>query len=84
MRLFIGRVKSKKMEKTAVVEVERLVIHPVYKKRLRRSKKYHVQDDIGVNEGDRVKFVGCKPVSKTKRWRILEVIGDSDKRRVNK
>lgn len=82
MKIFLGRVRAKKMEKTAVVVVERLVTHPVYKKRLRRTKKYHVHDEIGVKEGDRVKFVTCKPVSKTKKWKIVEVV--KDKRRKEK
>lgn len=73
MKIFIGRVVSVKMPKTATVAVEKVVIHPVYKKRFKRIKKYHVHDEIGVSEGQMVKFVASKPFSKLKKWKILEV-----------
>ncbi len=72
MKIFTGRVAAKKMQKTATVEVERTVIHPLYGKRYKRAKKYQVHDDVGVNIGDTVKFVTCKPISKLKKWRILK------------
>ena len=72
MKIFTGVVISKKMDKTATVAVERVVVHPLYKKRFKRSKKYHVQDDFGVEVGQRVQFVACKPISKSKRWKIIE------------
>jgi len=74
MRVFSGKVVSTKMAKTATVAVERFVTHPVYGKRLRKTKKYHVHDEIGVAVGDEVKFVACRPVSKLKRWKITEVV----------
>lgn len=73
MKIFSGKVISKKMAKTATVEVERVVVHPVYKKRFRRTKRYHVHDEIGVSLGQRVFFVPSKPYSKLKKWRIVKV-----------
>jgi small subunit ribosomal protein S17 len=74
MKVFTGQVISKKMEKTATVVVNRVVEHPLYKKRYKRTKKYHVQDEIGVEVGQIVKFIASKPYSKTKKWRVVEVI----------
>lgn len=70
----IGKVISKKMDKSVVVEVERFVIHPMYKKRLRRKKKYLVNDTLGVVEGDKVSIISIKPISKRKRFKIVEVL----------
>lgn len=75
MKKFKGRVISTKMDKTAVVEVGRYQIHPVYKKRMKIKKKYHVHDELGVKEGERVIFGETRPISKTKKWKILERIG---------
>lgn len=74
MKIFTGIVISKKMEKTATVVVTRIVAHPVYGKRLKRTKKYHVHDELGTKVGQKVKFVACKPVSKTKRWKVIETV----------
>lgn len=71
MKIFTGKVISTKMPKTATVEVERVVVHPVYLKRYKRNRKYHVHDELGVKVGQRVKFVEAKPISKSKKWRIL-------------
>lgn len=76
MKIFTGKVVSTKMEKTATVVVNRIVVHPVYKKRFKRTKKYHVHDEIGVKVGDAVHFVASKPFSKLKKWKITEVISD--------
>ena len=70
----IARVLSTKLQNTALVEVERMVEHPLYKKRIRRKKRYLVQDDIGVKEGDKVSILETKPISKRKRFKVLEVI----------
>jgi small subunit ribosomal protein S17 len=80
MRVFTGKVVSTKMAKTAVVEVVRVVAHPVYKKRVRTTRKYHVHDELGVHEGEVVRFVETKPISKTKKWKIIEVVGKEKKR----
>lgn len=70
MKRLFGKVVSVKGDKTAVVEVERLFRHPLYEKKMRRTKKYHVHDEVGVKVGDEVVFVPTKPVSATKHWRI--------------
>jgi small subunit ribosomal protein S17 len=75
MKKFRGRVVSTKMAKTAVIEVERYRIHPLYKKRMKIKKKYHVHDDLGVREGEEVIFGETRPISKTKRWKIIERVG---------
>jgi small subunit ribosomal protein S17 len=78
MKIFTGKVISVKMPKTASVVVERVVAHPVYKKRFKRTKKYQVHDEFGVASGQVVKFVASKPFSKTKRWKIIEVVGEKE------
>jgi small subunit ribosomal protein S17 len=71
----IGTVVSSKMDKTAVVAVERKVAHPFYGKQQTRTKKYYAQDeDNAAREGDVVKIVETRPISKTKRWRIVEIV----------
>ena len=71
-----GVVVSNKMNKTIVVLVERTVTHPVYKKVVRRSQKYHAHDEQNTSKiGDVVRIMETRPLSKTKRWRLLEVVG---------
>ncbi len=70
----IARVLSAKLKGAAVVEVERVVEHPLYKKRIKRRKRYLAHDDLGVTKGDKVSIVAVKPVSKRKRFKILEVL----------
>ena len=70
-----GKIISGKMAKTVVVEVERYRIHPLYKKRMKIKKKYHVDDALGAQEGEEVIFGETKPISKTKKWKIIERIG---------
>ena len=72
MKTMTGTVTSIKMNKTATVLVERLKLYPLYHKMIKRTKKYHVHDQIGVKPGWQVKIVSCKPISKTKSWRIIE------------
>jgi len=74
MKILEGVVTSTKMAKTATVLVERFKSHPLYKKRIRVKKKYHAHDEIVVKVGDRVKIQECRPISKTKRFKIIEVI----------
>lgn len=67
-----GEVTSDKMDKTIVVKVSRVKIHPKYKKRYTASKKYKVHDEKNLfKEGDAVTFVECRPLSKDKRWRVI-------------
>ncbi len=76
MKIFTGKVISIKMSKTATVAVERVVVHPLYKKRVRRIKKYHVHNEGEVSIGETVKFVATKPYSKLKRWKIVEIVNE--------
>ena len=74
-RLLIGRVTSNKMRKTVTVVVERKVKHPLYKKYIRRSTKVHAHDETGdCNIGDWVSIEHCRPLSKTKSWKVNEVL----------
>jgi small subunit ribosomal protein S17 len=75
MKVFTGKVISTKMEKTAKVAVERIMAHPVYKKRVKRTTNYLVHDEMGAKDGQQVRFVACKPYSKMKRWKIIEIVG---------
>lgn len=71
----IGTVVSDKMQKTIVVKVERLVKHPLYKKTIRKFKKYKVHDEENkAKVGDKVRIVETRPLSKEKRWRLVEVL----------
>ena len=71
----IGIVSSNKMNKSVVVSEVRKVKHPVYGKFVLKTKKYIVHDEKDeCNEGDTVKIMETKPISKTKRWRIVEII----------
>lgn len=69
-----GRVVSDKMDKTIVVQVERLYSHPLYKKYIRRRKNYMVHDENNeCRTGDTVIITETKPVSKNKRWRVSKI-----------
>jgi small subunit ribosomal protein S17 len=75
-----GRVVSNKMDKTVTVLVERLVKHALYGKYIRRSTKLHAHDeDNSCNEGDVVRVSECRPMSKTKNWRVVEVVARNAK-----
>ncbi|MBN1434534.1 30S ribosomal protein S17 [Candidatus Fermentibacterales bacterium] len=70
-----GTVVSTAMDRTAVVEVQTVSAHPVYRKRHRTSRKYYVHDEENMcNVGDLVRIAETRPLSKTKRWRLLEVV----------
>ena len=75
LRTVEGRVVSNKMDKTVTVLVERQVKHPLYGKYIKRSSKLHAHDaDNACNEGDVVRVTEIAPMSKTKNWRVVEVI----------
>ena len=77
-KIKVGRVLSNKMDKTAVVEVVRTAIHPLYKKVVRRKSKFFAHDDKNACQvGDKVKIVECRPLSKKKCWRVVEIIEKS-------
>jgi small subunit ribosomal protein S17 len=70
-----GVVVSDKMDKTVVVEIQRRTTHPLYRKTITRSEKLHVHDEINdVRVGDRVQVAETRPLSKKKRWRVVEVL----------
>ena len=70
-----GIIVSNKMDKTVVVQVERLVKHPLYKKYIRRRNKFMAHDKDNVCQiGDRVEITESRPLSKTKRWRISRIL----------
>ncbi len=71
----IGKVTSAKMEKTIVVEVQRLVQHPKYRRVVRISKKFYAHDEKReAKQGDTVRIVSARPLSRLKRWRLKEVL----------
>ncbi len=70
-----GIIVSNKMDKTVVVQVERLVKHPLYKKYIRRRNKFMAHDkDNACQIGDRVEITESRPLSKTKRWRVSRIL----------
>jgi len=71
----IGRVVSNKMQKSVTVSIERLVKHPLYGKRIKRTSRYTAHDETNdCKEGDLVEIMETRPLSKTKRWRVTRVI----------
>ncbi len=70
----IGVVTSDKMTLTVVVRVDRLVKHPIYRKYVRKRKKFMAHDDKGAKIGDKVRIVETRPLSARKRWRVVEII----------
>ena len=75
-RILEGLVVSDKGDKTVVVRVERTFLHPLLKKTVRRSKKYHAHDEKGeLKIGDVVRIQECKPLSKLKSWQVVERVG---------
>jgi small subunit ribosomal protein S17 len=74
-----GMVISDKSDKTVTVRVERQFAHPLYGKQIKKTKKYHAHDeDNQYKEGDVVRIVETRPLSKTKRWRVLELLENSE------
>jgi small subunit ribosomal protein S17 len=86
-RVLTGRVTSDKMDKTITVLVDRRVMHPLYKKFIRKSKKYAAHDEGNLCKvGDMVRIIECPPISKRKTWNLIErngqVVGDADEEAV--
>jgi small subunit ribosomal protein S17 len=74
-RTVTGRVVSNRMDKTVTVLIERKVKHPIYGKYIRRSSRLHVHDEQNAcREGDMVTIEQCRPLSKTKSWRLVDII----------
>ena len=75
-RVLVGHVTSDKMDKTITVLVNRRVMHPLYKKFIRRSKNYAAHDEANLCKiGDTVRIEECKPISKRKTWTLIEING---------
>ncbi len=71
----VGLVVSDKMEKTVVVSIERRVQHPVYGKMVRRTKRFKAHDEMNeAKTGDTVRIMETRPMSKDKRWRVVEIV----------
>lgn len=76
----IGIVLSDKMDKTCIVKVERVFKHPLYGKYIKRSKNFAVHDETNeAKTGDKVRIEEYRPVSKTKRWRLVDILEKSEK-----
>lgn len=74
-----GRVLSDKMDKTVVVAVDYLKPHPLYRKIIRRTSKFHAHDEENTCRiGDTVRIEETRPMSKTKRWRVLEIVNRAE------
>ena len=74
-KIFEGQVVSLKMNKTVLVEVESKRMHPIYKKTIKRTKKYKVHNEsVGVKEGDLVSFTETRPLSKEKKYKLVKVL----------
>lgn len=73
-RKFVGIVVSDKMQKTVTVKVEKIKRHPLYKKTFKVHKKYHAHDPFQCKVGDKVLIEECRPLSKTKRWRVIKIL----------
>ena len=75
----IGVVASDKMTKTVVVRVDRLVKHPIYRKYIRRKKKFMAHDELGAKIGDKVRIIETRPLSARKRWRVVEIVQKAER-----
>lgn len=74
MKSLIGKIVSDKTPNMAVVEVVRFIAHPMYQKRIRKTKKFHAVNELGAKIGSLVKIMEIKPASKTKNWKVLEIV----------
>lgn len=78
-RIEMGRVVSDKMQKTVVVKVERSKPHPLYKKIMRRSIKFMAHDELGAGMGDTVRIIESRPMSRHKRWQVVEIVQKAER-----
>ena len=74
MKIHTGKIVSDKMKQTVVIEVDRLVAHPKYLKQMHHTTRYHVDNQVSAKVGDMVKFTACKPMSKTKFYKVIEIV----------
>jgi len=75
----IGLVQSDKMTKTVTVRVDRVVKHPMYRKYVKRRKKFMAHDELGAKIGDKVRIIETRPLSAKKRWRVVEIIQKAER-----
>jgi small subunit ribosomal protein S17 len=74
-KVYTGQVVSDKMDKTAVVRISTIQLHPLYKKYVTRTKKVKVHDEQNTaRSGDTVRVIECRPISKYKCWRLTEIV----------
>jgi small subunit ribosomal protein S17 len=74
-KVLLGEVVSNRMQKTITVKVERRLRHPIYERVIKRSKKFHAHDEHKQCQiGDQVRIIETRPLSKTKCWRLLEIV----------
>lgn len=81
MKIFSGKVVGTKMAKTATVEMVRMMAHPIYGKRVKRTKKYQIHDEMGAKVGDTVRFIATRPISKLKKWKVIEIVGEKKEKK---
>ncbi len=75
VRKFEGEVVSTTMQKTVIVRVDSMILHTKYNKSYKSSRRYAAHDEKGLaKKGDRVEIVECRPISKTKKWRLVQVL----------
>jgi small subunit ribosomal protein S17 len=70
----VGVVSSDKMQKTVLVRVDRLVLHPKYRRYVRRTSQFMAHDEMGSTIGDKVRIIETRPLSARKRWRVVEIL----------
>lgn len=74
-KVIVGTVVSNKMDKTIVVEVQSFVTHPIYKKKIKRTNRFKAHDELQECAiGDKVVIMETRPLSKTKRWRLVNIV----------
>lgn len=74
-KIFVGTVVSNRMDKTVVVLVERLAQHPIYKKYIKKRKKFMAHDPKNLcGIGDKVRIIESRPISKRKRWQVIQIL----------
>ncbi len=79
-KVLTGKVVSDKMDKTVVVAVETLVRHPLYQRTIRRTKKFKAHDEENsCHTGDKVRMMETRPISKEKRWRVIEILDRAER-----
>lgn len=76
-KVMTGKVVSEKMTKTVTVEVERVFVHPLYEKRLKRRKKFLAHNEVGAKIGDIIEVEQTRPMSARKRWRVTKILKDA-------